>query len=87
MTCLNAFNAALKRLLPFAGRGFSRNSPPTSAVASGIAKPMNPTPLPEETLRAVLLRRGLVLHRGCREKAEAFADKSMILRKGPCSSA
>jgi hypothetical protein len=42
---------------------------------------MKPTPSPEETLRMAFYRRGLVLHKGCREKAEAFADRHMILVK------
>jgi hypothetical protein len=73
--------AALKRLWPFAGRGFSQNSPQTSADASGIAAPMKMPPSPDETLRIAFYQRGLVLHKGCREKAEAFADRHMILVK------
>ena len=81
MTCLNAFSAALKRLLPFAGRGCYPNCPQTSADASGIAAPMKPTPSPDETLRMAFYQRGLVFHKGCRKKAGEFADRHMTLVK------
>jgi hypothetical protein len=31
---------------------------------------------------ALLYQRGLVLHKGCKGKAEAFADRHMILSRG-----
>jgi hypothetical protein len=42
---------------------------------------MKMPPSQDEALRMAFYRRGLVLHRGCRGKAEAFADRHMILVK------
>jgi hypothetical protein len=42
---------------------------------------MKMPPSPDETLRMAFYRRGLVFHKGCRGKAEAFADRHMTLVK------
>jgi len=66
--------AALSR-----GRAASESARDTSGPVNSTNGMLTQTG--EAHLRAVLLRRGLVLHKGCRGKAEAFADRHMILVK------
>jgi len=80
----SALNAALKRLWRSGDPACYPSCPLTNEGGYGSAKPTAPPLTPGEMQRreALLYQRGLVLHKGCKGKAEAFADRHMILSRG-----
>jgi hypothetical protein len=79
MTCLNASLAALKRLWRSGAPACYPSCPLTNEGGYGSAKPTALPLTPDEMQRreALFYQRGLVLHKGCREKARAFADRHL----------
>ena len=77
----NALNAALKRLWRSGDPACYPSCHPTNEGGYGSAKPTAPPLTPGEMQRreALFYQRGLVLNRGNREKARAFAKLHMTI--------
>jgi len=80
----SALNAALKRLWRSGAPACYPSCRPTNEGGYGSAKPTALPLTPDEMQRreALFYQRGLVLNKGCREKARAFANLHITLAKG-----